>query len=126
MTPDQLREVQERLRKDKELQKQTAKELRSQGKTQPETAAIIGIPQQTLSDWEKQKRGGDDTSNTDSGNACSPPDCRVKIPQSEHERIYGRIDVSREKLLRGAPAPPGRRSRVASCLPLCRTPTSAA
>jgi transcriptional regulator with XRE-family HTH domain len=67
---------------------ENARELRAQGKTQEETAAIVGVPRQTLSDWESCQKE-EDTSNAEIGITCIP-DCRMKIPQTEHERIYDR------------------------------------
>lgn len=92
LTPDQLREVQERLRKDKDLQKETARELRAQGKTQEETAATIGVSRQTVDLWESSNNEKEPASNANNSNACIP-DCRVKIPQSEYERIYARAQT---------------------------------
>lgn len=53
--------------------------------TQQEAADIIGVAQQTINEWEKG------ISNTNFGNAYSPPDLRVSIPRIEYETIYDRI-----------------------------------
>jgi len=41
LTPEQISEIHERLRRDKELRKQAAVEMRRQGKSLRETAAIV-------------------------------------------------------------------------------------
>ena len=55
--------------------------LRQKGKTQAEAAAMVGVSQQTLSDWE----AGNDT---ESGKA-STPDCRTSIGKKECEPAKG-------------------------------------
>jgi hypothetical protein len=46
------------LKKEKEELKRKAKDLYSQGKTQMEIARLLGVPQQTISDWLKKERRG--------------------------------------------------------------------
>ena len=46
------------LRDEKEKLKRRAEQLHSQGKTQMEIARILGVPQQTISDWLKRGGGG--------------------------------------------------------------------
>ena len=43
------------LREDKEELRKKAKQLSSQGKTQMEIARLLGVPQQTISDWLKRE-----------------------------------------------------------------------
>jgi N6-adenosine-specific RNA methylase IME4/DNA-binding XRE family transcriptional regulator len=75
MTPEQLAEVKQHLRK-------LALELRKAGRTQLEISRLLRVPQQTISRWMKE-------SNTHMSNICLP-DCRVSIPKSEYGRIYAR------------------------------------
>ncbi|HTU18971.1 MAG TPA: helix-turn-helix transcriptional regulator [Gemmataceae bacterium] len=89
LSGEQQKEVHETLRKNKELQKQTAAEMRKQGKTQQEVAAAIGVPQQTLSRWEEDVPESEAT-NTQMGNGCLP-DCRIIIPKKEYDAIYERV-----------------------------------
>jgi hypothetical protein len=46
------------LKKEKEELKRKAEDLYSQGKTQMEIARLLGVPQQTISDWIKKRGGG--------------------------------------------------------------------
>lgn len=84
LSPEQLRELWDYLRARKTVQRLTAFKLRAQGKTQTETGALVGVPRQTLSDWERN------INNAEIGNAYipEPPDLRVSIPKSEYEKIY--------------------------------------
>ena len=50
------------LREDKEELRKKAKQLSSQGKTQMETARLLGVPQQTISDWLKREEEAGRTS----------------------------------------------------------------
>ena len=58
-------------------------ELRKQGRTQEEVAAIVGVAQQTVSEWEKS------ISDTEIGKA-NTSDLRYKIPKGAQEEIYKR------------------------------------
>jgi transcriptional regulator with XRE-family HTH domain len=80
---EQIREIHERLRHNKELRKQVAIELRKQGKTQAEVAAIVGVHPRTVDEWES------DISNFKNENA-NTPDLRYKIPKGAQEEIYKR------------------------------------
>ena len=64
--------------------KEISKVLREQGKTQEETADVLGVSQQTIGHWER------DESNTNIGNAFLPPDLRVSVPKKEYTRIFDR------------------------------------
>ena len=66
-----------------ERRKLVAEELRTQGKTQEEVGAIVGVDQSTISDWEK-------ASNMENQKAC-PPDLRVSIPKKEQQPIVDRL-----------------------------------
>lgn len=85
---EQLKTLREALKQDRELRKKTALELRNQGKTQEETAAIIGTDQRTIGRWEEKN----DESIRQMPNTFIPetPDCRILISKSEHEIIYQR------------------------------------
>jgi predicted transcriptional regulator len=61
-----------------------AEELRKAGKTQEEVAAEVGVPRETVRNWEKRRNNGR------SANA-SPPDLRVTIPAKERPKIYRRV-----------------------------------
>jgi len=58
-------------------------ELRKQGKTQAEVAAIVGVHPRTVDEWES------DISNFKNENA-NTPDLRYKIPKGAQEEIYKR------------------------------------
>jgi len=100
LSPAQLGEVQERLRKSAELRKQTALKLRDQGMTQEQTAATVGVTQSTVHEWEEQARiqGGsnikiDNASHSEppASKTSLPPDLRTTVPAHEKERIYERV-----------------------------------
>ncbi len=46
------------LREEKEELRRMAKKLSSEGRTQMEIARLLGVPQQTISDWLKKEEGG--------------------------------------------------------------------
>lgn len=87
MSPEQINDLQSKLKKEKERQKKVALELRHAGKSQEEVAAILGVSQQTLSDWEQN------IPNTEIGNENNPPDLRITIPKSEYPKIYERVEA---------------------------------
>jgi len=68
----------------REAQKRIALNQRARGKTQEETAAIVGVDQSTVSDWETEESvmGGH--------NAFIAPDLRYSIPQGQYEVIHRR------------------------------------
>lgn len=89
LSPEQLKELWNYLGARETIQKLTALKLRAQGLTQAEAGVLVGLPQQTLSDWEQN------VSNTEIGNAYidklpEPPDLRVSIPKAKYEGIYVR------------------------------------
>ncbi len=87
LTSEQIIELQEKMRQNKERRRGVAMGLLEQGKTQEEASAIVGVPSQTISDW-KRKKG----TNSEIGNVSLPkgPDRRVSIPKSEQKNIYSR------------------------------------
>ena len=56
-----------------------------QGKTQAEVAAMVGVSQKTVENWEHEK---DDGNNSKSTNA-STPDSRTSIGKKEYETAKG-------------------------------------
>jgi transcriptional regulator with XRE-family HTH domain len=86
LSEEQKYEIHKRLRKDKEVQRQTALELRKQGKTQEEAAALVGVSQPTIARWEAGENGSIIHLNN-----VSARDCRIAIPQSAHAVIYERL-----------------------------------
>lgn len=65
-------------------EKNIALELRTEGKTQEQIAEILSVPQQTISDWERNN-----TTNTEVGNDCIVPfDLRISIPKKEYLKIH--------------------------------------
>ena len=97
MSPEQLKELWNYLGARETIQKLTALKLRAQGLTQAEAGVLVGLPQQTLSDWEQN------VSNTEIGNAYidklpEPPDLRVSIPKAENTTSGStNIELTREK-----------------------------
>lgn len=94
LTPDQVVEVQKALKANKEAQKATAEALRKAGKTQEETAAVLGVARQTVDKWE-------DTTNAKNGNSCTKepaadlfdtPDYRTKVTKKQKEQIAQRAE----------------------------------
>jgi len=83
LSMEQQKELQDHLRKNKELQRKTALQYRKQGMTQAEAAVRVGVPRQTLSDWE---RGG---SIAESGNISSQ---KYSIPTEDHPKIHDRLE----------------------------------
>ena len=91
LSPEQIREIQEKLRKDKERIKAIALELRKQKKSQKEVAGLVGVHRSTISKWEKDTN---DTSNVKIHNACSEDnnlDLRISIRRELYEDIYRRV-----------------------------------
>ena len=84
---EQINELQEKLRQNKERRRGIAIKLLEDGKSQKETGAIVGVPRRTISDW-KQEKG----TNGETANSPLPvvPDQRVKIPKKEHKTILAR------------------------------------
>jgi N6-adenosine-specific RNA methylase IME4/predicted XRE-type DNA-binding protein len=87
MTPEQIRELQNNLKKDREVQKKVALGLRRKGGKQEEVAAIIGVTQQTISNWEQ----GEDITITKFCNSYNPRDLRMKLTQKQKEEIIERV-----------------------------------
>jgi len=85
LSPEQVAEVHDNLRKNKELRKSVAMQARAMGKTQAEAAALVGVAQPTLAAWESE-------SNISSDNAFIP-DVRVSVPRSEYGAIYERHEA---------------------------------
>ncbi len=98
MSPEQVKAVQERLREDAELRRQTALQLRQQGMTQERAAAVVGVAQKTVDLWESQP---DNRRISSSANPSlseppaseSPPDLRITIQPSDRQRIYERAQA---------------------------------
>ncbi len=63
-----------------DLQRETALQLRQQGMTQEKAAAVVGVTQKTVDNWES-KAVSESVSN--STNAYVPP-TRVSVPRSSH------------------------------------------
>jgi DNA-binding XRE family transcriptional regulator len=80
MSPEQILELQRRLKKDREIQKKVALELRKKGKTQEEVANIVGVTPKTIYHWEK----GEDASFRKFTDTC-PPDLRLKLTREQKQ-----------------------------------------
>ena len=80
LSPEQIREIQRSIARDKELRRKLALELRKQKKTQAEVAAIVGVSRETIDKWEKGSNGN--FTNT------SPPDLRYTVSKQDYEKIY--------------------------------------
>jgi len=52
MSPEQVHELHERLRADRDAQRATARALRASGQTQAQAAALVGVDQRTVGRWE--------------------------------------------------------------------------
>jgi site-specific DNA-methyltransferase (adenine-specific) len=87
MTPEQIRELQNNLKKDREMQKKVALELRKKGKTLEEAAAIVGVTHKTVANWEK----GEDITICKFTNGYNPRDLRMKLTQKQKEEIIERV-----------------------------------
>lgn len=87
MSPEQIKELQKNLKKDREIQKKVALALRKKGKSQEKVAAIVGVDQSIISDWEKG------IPIMDSHIGYNPLDLKVKIPKKEYEVIYQRVEA---------------------------------
>jgi N6-adenosine-specific RNA methylase IME4/DNA-binding XRE family transcriptional regulator len=84
--PEQLHVLRAARRAHRDRLRERALDLRRQGWTQQAVADFVGVPRQTLSDWEENASNADDGN---SGNACLP-DLRISIPRSEHATIAAR------------------------------------
>ncbi|RKY02025.1 hypothetical protein DRP77_08595 [Candidatus Poribacteria bacterium] len=82
LSPEQIREIHERLRRDRELRKQVAVELRRQGKTLSETAAVVGVDKSTVSKWTKELLGVE---------FSTPSKVEVKVTDEAKREIYERF-----------------------------------
>ena len=80
MTPEQIRELQKRLKQDREQQKKVALALRRAGKSQEEAAAAVGVAPQTIDEWESS------VSIVKIHNTYTPPDLRISVPKSDLDR----------------------------------------
>lgn len=87
MAPEQIREAGKHIKK-------LALALRKADKSQSEVAELLKIPQQDISYWEVEEKGG--ISNTNTGKAYIP-DLRVSVPKIEYERIYERAKAGEEQ-----------------------------
>lgn len=83
LSPEQLAEVHKKLKEKREVLMQMVSDLREQGKSQEEVAAVVGVPQQTISDWDRKRNI------TDLGNVSL--DLRIRIPKEEHQSIHERV-----------------------------------
>lgn len=80
LTPEQTAEVREK-------QRQLAGELRRQGKSQQETARIVGVDVRTIQRWEEK------TSTNTTRSHWLTPDLRLSIPRDQHEVIARRAQA---------------------------------
>jgi len=87
MSPEQIKELQKRLKKDMETPRKVALALRKKGKSQEEVAAMLGVDQSTISDWEKGMPI------MESHIGYNPLDLKVKVPKKEYEVIYQRVEA---------------------------------
>ena len=85
MSPEQIRELQKRLKQDREQQKKVALALRRASKSQEEAAAAVGVDQTTVAKWEQG------ISDVNFHITYTPPDLRIKMPKKEYETIYERV-----------------------------------
>lgn len=76
ISPEQMAEIRERKRK-------RAVELRSEGWTQKDIAAELGVARETVRDW---------FSNGGSAKAKAPVDCRVVVPRERHPELVAQLD----------------------------------
>ncbi|RLB06047.1 MAG: hypothetical protein DRG83_01300, partial [Deltaproteobacteria bacterium] len=81
LTPEQISEIHEQLRRDKELRKQIAVEMRKQGKSLRETAAIVGVGKSSVERWEKELLG------VPNG---TPSKVKVKVTEEGKQELYER------------------------------------
>jgi hypothetical protein len=88
----QIREIQERLRRDRAGRRQVVLELRKQEKTQAEVGALLGIDHRTVGRWESET-----VSNGHLPNTYTPPDYRVSIP-----KLVGRSVQKKDVMARGS------------------------
>jgi len=89
MSPEQIRELQKRLRRDREQQKKVALALRQAGKSQEEAATAVGVTDRTIRNWEK----GEGISIGNLPFTYTPPDLKIKVPKREYETIYERVEA---------------------------------
>lgn len=85
MSPEQIKELQKRLKKDRAKLRKLALKLRKTHKTQEEVAAIVGVPRTTLEGWEQG------VSIDESVITYALPDVRIKVPKDEYQTIYKRV-----------------------------------
>lgn len=86
MSQEQEKEVRKKLKERRALLKETAQQIRAEGKTQAETAIELGVSQQAIDLWEDITI----TSNESDGNSYIPPDLRIKIPKDHNYIIHDR------------------------------------
>jgi N6-adenosine-specific RNA methylase IME4/DNA-binding XRE family transcriptional regulator len=84
LSSEQLEHVREQLSKKREVRKETALELRKEGKTQKEAAAAVGVAKQTVAEWERKG------SKSKNRLASPPPGYRVTVPREKHKEILKR------------------------------------
>ncbi len=89
MSPNQIKELRKK-------QKPIALELRQKGKSQEETAKILGITQGAVAQWEAGAKKVISIISTNT--AYNPPDLRIKIPKKEKEKIAERVATGESQI----------------------------
>ena len=79
LSPDQRRDALKKMRL-------VARELKEEGKTQADIGVLLGVAQQTVSEWL-------DISNTGDGKTYKSPDSRVKVPPAAQEELFRRVEA---------------------------------
>ncbi len=87
LSSEQITDLQEKLRQNRERRRGVALSLLDKGKTQEEAGAIVGVPQRTISRWKSEKGTNSQMAN---GSLPAVPDQRLSISKNDHKEIYSR------------------------------------
>lgn len=109
LSSEQIIYLHEQLRTRRELRKETALELRKQGKTQAEAATAVGVTRGAVEKWENVF-SNDKSIIT----KTAPPDTRITVPRDKHPDILKRREKgeSLKKIAADYKITPGRVSQI--------------
>lgn len=114
MSPEQIADARQKLRKDPVARHEYVVAKKAEGKTQAEIADALGVSRRTVGNWE---RGDFSDGNSAIANEPSAsPDLRVSIPKAVHETIYQRVQdgEAQAQIAADFKVTPGRISQIAT------------
>lgn len=112
MSPEQIADARQKLRKDPVARHEYVVAKKAEGRTQAEIADELGVTDRTISNWERNPN----ISNRNFSDAKAAPDLRVSIPKAVHETIYQRVQdgEAQAQIAADFKVTPGRISQIAT------------